>query len=427
MSPASDRLVSAYDAVTDGRSDHGTLEAAKTWVPVTPLGRLSARTIDWIPGPRLVRAHQVSSGIVLWVANAIGAVIVVVLNVLVIPGRTLPEGGTAQLVSLLVIGGYVLVAFPIGGVVIYRHSNGVWRWLAEDRPPTDEEEREILRSPLHALRVLLVLWMIGVLIATILGAVDSWRLAVHIFVTTLIGGVTTSAFGYVLAERTLRPVARVVLEHSTASSPVLPGTATRQLLTWALGTGSPVFGVWIVGLLALTGANPATDNQLARAMIVLASITLTAGLLAEVVTARAVADPIVRMRGAVRKLTAGDLSARVPIDDATEVGLLQAGFNQMAVGIQEREELRDLFGRHVGGEVAATALARGVELGGESVEVGAMFVDVVGSTSLAMERPATEVVELINRFFDVVIEVTERHGGLVNKFAGDGALIVFGA
>ncbi|MDO9356850.1 MAG: adenylate/guanylate cyclase domain-containing protein, partial [Solirubrobacteraceae bacterium] len=94
---------------------------------------------------------------------------------------------------------------------------------------------------------------------------------------------------------------------------------------------------------------------------------------------------------------------------------------------EEREELRDLFGRHVGDEVADTALQRGSELGGETVHVAALFVDIVGSTTLAMQRPATEVVELINRFFDIVVSVTHKHGGLVNKFAGDGALVIFGA
>ena len=51
----------------------------------------------------------------------------------------------------------------------------------------------------------------------------------------------------------------------------------------------------------------------------------------------------------------GDLSQRVPVYDATELGLLQAGFNHMAEGLAEREHLRDLFGRHVGQEVARAA------------------------------------------------------------------------
>jgi adenylate cyclase len=56
-----------------------------------------------------------------------------------------------------------------------------------------------------------------------------------------------------------------------------------------------------------------------------------------------------------------------------------------------------------------------------------LFVDVIGSTALAATRPPTEVVDVLNRFFGVVVDVVERHGGFVNKFEGDAALAVFGA
>jgi len=66
------------------------------------------------------------------------------------------------------------------------------------------------------------------------------------------------------------------------------------------------------------------------------------------------------------KVQEEDLEQRVPVSDGTELGLLQAGFNQMADVLREREHLRDLFGRHVGQEVAAAAVAGNAELGGES-------------------------------------------------------------
>jgi adenylate cyclase len=59
--------------------------------------------------------------------------------------------------------------------------------------------------------------------------------------------------------------------------------------------------------------------------------------------------------------------------------------------------------------------------------VGALFVDIVGSTSMALTMPPTEVVSLLNRFFHVVVDVVEAEGGMVNKFEGDAALCVFGA
>ena len=59
--------------------------------------------------------------------------------------------------------------------------------------------------------------------------------------------------------------------------------------------------------------------------------------------------------------------------------------------------------------------------------MGALFVDIVGSTSMALAMPPTEVVRLLNRFFRVVVEVVEAEGAIVNKFEGDAAMCVFGA
>jgi adenylate cyclase len=68
-----------------------------------------------------------------------------------------------------------------------------------------------------------------------------------------------------------------------------------------------------------------------------------------------------------------------------------------------------------------------VKLGGETREVGVLFVDLIGSTTLASKLPPDEVVALLNEFFTIVVEVVEPHQGFVNKFEGDGALAVFGA
>ena len=75
----------------------------------------------------------------------------------------------------------------------------------------------------------------------------------------------------------------------------------------------------------------------------------------------------------------------MPVYDASEIGLLQAGFNDMVHGLRERERVRDLFGRHVGEDVAEQALVVGAELGGEVRDVAVVFIDVVGSTEMAAD------------------------------------------
>jgi adenylate cyclase len=56
-----------------------------------------------------------------------------------------------------------------------------------------------------------------------------------------------------------------------------------------------------------------------------------------------------------------------------------------------------------------------------------LFVDLQGSTAMAATRDPAEVVEFLNLFFAIVVEVASAHGGWVNKFEGDAALCVWGA
>jgi adenylate cyclase len=141
----------------------------------------------------------------------------------------------------------------------------------------------------------------------------------------------------------------------------------------------------------------------------------------------AIADPLRQLRWALGEVQRGNYNAHMQIYDASELGLLQAGFNDMVRELSERQRMRDLFGRYVGEDVARRALERGTELGGQERHVAVLFVDLVGSTQLTATHPPGEVVDLLNEFFNVVVDTVQKHGGFVNKFLGDAALCIFGA
>ena len=246
-------------------------------------------------------------------------------------------------------------------------------------------------------------------------------------VTTVLGGVTTCAVAYLLSERILRASDRSrAVSYGAPSRPALPGVRTRGMLGWALGSGVPLLGLGIVAVATITG-DEVSDDELAIVIFALGGLAFTVGLLITWLTTRAVADPVLSVRRALAEVERGELEVEVPVYDGSELGLLQAGFNRMAAGLGEREKMRDLFGRHVGEDVAHAALEQEIELGGEVRDVAVLFVDIVGSTELAATRPPHEVVELLNAFFEVVVEVVDEHGGFVNKFEGDAALAIFGA
>jgi adenylate cyclase len=261
---------------------------------------------------------------------------------------------------------------------------------------------------------------------TALNAVYSAALGVESGGTILLAGLATCALVYLLAERTLRPVTALALAAGAPARPVVPGVLTRTLLAWAFGTGIAVLGTGLVAVEFLTRA-PTSPRRLAATVLFLSVVALVAGLVTALVAARSIADPVDSVRRGLAEVEAGNVEVQVPVYDGSEVGLLQAGFNRMVSGLRERDQIRDLFGRHVGEDVAREALSRGVKLGGEVREVSVLFVDVISSTTLAATRDPTVVVEMLNRFFALVIDTMTRHGGWVNKFEGDAALCVFGA
>ena len=390
--------------------------------PVRLLGPRGRR----LSGRALVRATRVAVTAVVLLANIAGTVVVFALAALVLPGLDSGDEATVRAVNAAVAAAYLLLAVLAGFTFGLRYARPVEAWLCAEREPTAAEQRRALRGPLVVFALQAVLWGAAALVFGGLNLLFDPEVALRVALVVALGGMTTSAITYLLSERVLRPVAIRALAAGTPAQTAAPGVAIRFLLAWSLGTAVPIVGLVLIGVAALADED-ASPSELALTMVALGGVALLVGLLAVLVTARAVGGPVRSVREALRRVEEGDLEVEVPVDDGSELGRLQAGVNRMVSGLREREELRDLFGRHVGEDVARAAVDRGVELGGETRDVAVLFVDVVGSTTLAAERPPHEVVELLNRFFDVVVDVVGEHDGWINKFEGDAALAIFGA
>lgn len=360
-------------------------------------------------------------------SNLIGTVILFVLVSWVIPVPELPDDQWVRVVNLIALATYLLFAVTSGIVKTVRDVRPVRRWLLQDRPPTREEQELALLGPSRLLKRLLMRWGLGVVIFTALNAAIEPSLALVVAIAGIFSGLGTCAFSYLVAERAMREVARRALEDGPRDHPAVPGVTARIMWSWAISTGTPVLGVVLIAAGVTTGILPNDSQQLRWSTMLICGVALFIGVQAMWLVSRSISDPIKSVRRGIDRVAAGDLSVEVPVFDASEVGLLQSGFNDMVAGLRERERVRDLFGRHVGEDVAEQALLVGAELGGEVREVAVIFVDVVGSTEMAAARPASEVVEVLNRFFAVVIEAISRFDGSVNKFEGDAALCIFGA
>jgi len=95
--------------------------------------------------------------------------------------------------------------------------------------------------------------------------------------------------------------------------------------------------------------------------------------------------------------------------------------------IEERNEIINIFGKHVSPEVVNKLLSQEHEMQSELRHVCVLFLDIRNFTAFSENRSPAEVVQFLNNTFEFMIEIINRNNGIINKFLGDGFMAVFGA
>jgi adenylate cyclase len=379
------------------------------------------------PGRSLWRAGRLVVTAVIVATNLAGVAAVILITFLVVP---LPHGVSVahvHLINTLVAAGYVAVTVPIGIVAGTRPLLRLRDWLQADRPATRAEQLLVLRAPLRLFIIQVIPWLGAAALFGLINGWRSWPAGFEVGITVALAGLITGSYTYLIAERLFRAAATRALADGAPDRLAVPGVEVRALLAWGMSTGLPVASLVTIGILQAIGDLRATPFRLALTMVAIGGASLAVGLVVVTLAARATGDPVNSVRRALAQVAAGRLNVHVPVYDGTQIGQLQAGFNQMMLGLAERERIREALGTYVDPAVAERILAEGISLAGEEVEVTIMFVDIRDFTGFAERAPAALVVATINRMFERIVPVIHAHGGHVDKFVGDGLLAVFGA
>src|SRR5213594_626704 len=128
---------------------------------------------------------------------------------------------------------------------------------------------------------------------------------------------------------------------------------------------------------------------------------------------------------------------RAAIFEEKDKEFLQAIADLAAIAIdnarqyEQSEFLRQVFEAHVNKQVTDYVLTRSGRtlrfLPGERREVTMLNSDIAGFSTLTQSMDAEELVRFLNEYFQRMIRVVLDHGGNIDKFQGDGMLVVFGA
>jgi class 3 adenylate cyclase len=348
---------------------------------------------------------------------------------LMIVSLTRNTGGDPGVVSsrknLIALCGLVAISATVGGVTGVLNMVPSFRWFALGAEPTPDQRDAALRIATRQTVVQFGIWAASGAVFVLVNFHDG-AVACVIGTAIVFGGAATASMGYLITQRTLRPILAASMKTATPPGE-MPGVLARLLITWALFSALPIAGIAVIVLAHSNGWFLQKSAPIETPILVLAAASLALGSRAMILVGRSISDPVREVVVAMTEVEHGRGGVLVEVYEPSEIGRLQVGFNRMVAGLEEREHLRDLFGRHVGTDVARQAVQRDGSLSGDVRDVAVLFVDLVGSTAIAAARPPEEVAEILNDFFRIVVAAVHHRHGLINKFEGDAVLAVFGA
>jgi len=316
------------------------------------------------------------------------------LTVLVMPLRHQVVPGAASVFGRhTLVAAVVLAVAGITAVIVYAVVvvDGRLRWFTAGRPPVPRDRAFVRRLLRNQSAMLAAIWLVSGVVLVAVNR-DGGGAAAGLIGLCMLFGATTS-------------------------------TGAALLLMQRL----PTVGIAMVVVMRSHGWIIEKSASVEIPVVVLSLISVLVGLRGMMIVAMSVSDPVRDVVEAMAKVEHGEIDTEVDVYERSEIGRLQSGFNRMVAGLAERDRLRDVFGRHVGTDVARRALSEAGTLTGEVRDAAVLYVDLVGSTQLAQTRSPGEVAEVLNNFFEIVVAAVDERQGLINKFEGDAVLAVFGA
>ncbi|MEP0786634.1 adenylate/guanylate cyclase domain-containing protein [Coleofasciculus sp. FACHB-129] len=252
------------------------------------------------------------------------------------------------------------------------------------------------------------------------------RVFLHLSISVIVAALIAVPQGFFIVElftqRLLYPL--LFQEAHPAETPgAFPLSLRQRGLVWAISAG--VCPIASLLLLSLTYRSSATPDPW---------FTISVGVLGMVfgfssawMVGQLVVEPVEMLQQAARAVAAGNLNIHIKLLRADEFGPLIDDFNDMIEELRDKQRLQETFGRHVGQTAAQQILQRDPSLGGVEQELTIVFADIRNFTARSAVSSPQQVVAMLNLFLTEMVKIVEQeHGGMVNKFLGDGFMALFG-
>jgi adenylate cyclase len=234
---------------------------------------------------------------------------------------------------------------------------------------------------------------------------------------------TRKSQSWVLAQLIANPPGSMTWELPAA------GTARRKVISFV----QPVtFQNVTVGYAMVTFSQAGMEQSLRQSIHAIIGATILIillGIAMAFALGKRIYEPIDQLVDASRAIGNGEYKFRFKERRDDELGQLMSAFNDMAEGMLEKSQVMDALSRYVSPGVAKEILANlnEVELSGKRIDGTVIFADIAGFTQIAEEIGPEEIVSILNKYFSLITRACELNHGMVDKYLGDGIMLVFGA
>ncbi len=138
-------------------------------------------------------------------------------------------------------------------------------------------------------------------------------------------------------------------------------------------------------------------------------------------------SPIEKLAELTSEVAKGNFNVRALVSSRDEVGQLGEAFNQMILGLLERDKVKNMFSKFHGSSVTEDLMKGDLQLGGSKKMVTVFFSDIRDFTKFSEGHTPEQVVEMLNEYFEIMVKIINVNGGVVDKFIGDAIMAVWGA
>ena len=163
-----------------------------------------------------------------------------------------------------------------------------------------------------------------------------------------------------------------------------------------------------------------------RRNIYLMIMVLSLAVLIVYFFSKSVTYPVRNLVIATKMIENGQFSINLKAKAKDEIGVLTNAFVDMGKGLEEKERMKDAFGRFVNQEIAEMAMKNEIQLGGEIKQATIFFSDIRSFTAISEKLTPSEVVEFLNDYMTLMVECVNESHGFVDKYIGDAIMAVWG-